>query len=216
MTSAPTFGSTTAPRIKSTHSFARESDNWYVEPADCTAALCRAEAFSGRTVDPCAGMGRTIEGARQAGVHIEGYDLRHRGNRTVAASRDFFSPHQLPRMWPCENIVSNPPYGAREYVPVGERKRLEEHFIELALERAQRKVAVFLHSTWMNGEKRQKWLSSLPLHRVYLVSPRPSCLPGHLIQAGEKACGGTKDYAWFVFLNGFEGDAIIRFLRRSA
>lgn len=203
----------TEPRTKAAHTFARETDNWYVEPADVTTALCRAEGFPGRTVDPCAGMGHTVIGAAEAGVQIEGYDLRDRGNRVVAAGRDFFSPHQLPGMWPCDNIISNPPYGRNEQP--GERPRIEEQFIELALQRTRRKVAVFLHSAWMNGAARQDWLAALPLYRVYLVSPRPSCLPGHLIQAGETPGGGTKDYAWFVFLHGFEGDPVIRFLRRG-
>lgn len=200
-------------KSKAVNIWSRESDNWYVEPSDVTHALCLAEGFTGRTVDPCAGMGMTVAGAAQAGVAVEGYDLRDRGNRSIASGRDFFSPHQLHGMWPCDNIISNPPYGLNPHG--GGRPRIEEQFIELALARTRRKVAVFLHSSWMNGAARQDWLAGLPLYRVYLVSPRPSCLPGHLIQAGEKAGGGTKDYAWFVFLHGFDGDPAIRFLRRS-
>lgn len=204
---------------KSARHWEREPDNWYVEPDWVTRRLCEVEAFRGRTLDPCAGMGNTIRGARDAGVEIEGYDLRDRGYRNIKGGHDFFDhPTGLimpSGPWCCDNIISNPPYGRNLRGVEGERPRLEEQFLSLALERARSKVALFLQSGWLNGAERGAWLQTLPLYRVYMVGPRPSCPPGHMIAAGHKPGNGTGDYAWFVFLRGYEGAPTVHWLRRD-
>lgn len=200
---------------KAAHTWEREPDNWYVEPEWVTEELCRAESFTGRTVDPCAGMGNTIKGAAAAGVTIEGHDLRDRGYPGIWGGRDFLRGKYLPGAWPVDNIISNSPYGRNPGACGDERPRLEEEFIRLALQRARSKVAVFLLSSWMNGAKRGEWLETLPLYRVHLVGPRPSCPPGQIIEAGEKPGGGKGDYAWFVFLNGYHGAPSIKWIRRQ-
>lgn len=199
------------PRLKNARLWDREPDNWYREPAWVTRALCEAEAFTGRTVDPCAGAGSTIDGAAAAGVQVEGMDLRDRGHPGVRGGVDFFAPFPTHGVWPADNILSNPPYGRH---PDGGR-RLEERFLQLALERARSKVALFLLAGWINGAERGRWLETTPLYRIYLIGPRPSCPPGHLIAAGEKAGNGTGDYAWLVWLKGYQGAPTVHWLRRD-
>jgi hypothetical protein len=191
--------------------WARESDNWYPEPCWVTRRLCDAEQFEGRTVDPCAGMGNTLHGAREAGTIIEGMDLRDRGNPLVTAGHDFFADPRCHGIWPCDNIISNPPYGSGG----PGQPRLEEQFLTRALARARRKVALFLPAGWVISAKRNAWLETLPLYRIYFVSPRPSCPPGQNIMAGEKAEGGKTDFSWVVFLHGFAGAPTVHFLRRD-
>lgn len=203
------------PRERKSHVWDRQSDNWYVEPTWVSRRLFEVEKFQGRTIDPCAGMGHVITGAFEAGVTVQGYDLRDRGYLNIIGGRDFFSKEWMPGIWPCENIVSNPPYGKRPDPLPGERGRLEEEFVRVALGRARSKVAVFLSSAWLNGAARGEWLESLPLYRVYFASPRASCPPGEVIQAGEKVGQGTQDYAWYVFLHGYDGPPAIKFLRRD-
>ncbi|MEM6623901.1 MAG: hypothetical protein AAF674_16865 [Pseudomonadota bacterium] len=200
---------------KNSHLWDREPDNWYVEEAWCSQRLFEVEDFPGRVVDPCAGMGNVVTGGFNAGIKVEGYDLRDRGFDGVVGGVDFFSWPQFPGRYPVDCVVSNSPYGVREAQQPVERKRLEEEFIRLALARTRCKVAVLLQSTWDCGSARSSWLQGLPLYRKYNLTPRPSMPPGPVIEAGEKPGGGTKDYAWYVFLHGFQGDPTLHWLRRD-
>jgi hypothetical protein len=40
--------------------------------------------------------------------------------------------------------------------------------------------------------------------------------PGHVLEAGGKPGNGTTDYAWFVWLRGYDGFPEVRWLRRDA
>lgn len=197
-------------------SWGRESDNWYVEPTWVTRRLCEVEGFEGRTVDPFAGMGNVIAGAREAGIAVEGFDLRDRGVEDIRSGRDFFDDWP-PGYWPTQNIITNPPYGPvpKDDRVAGLRDRLEKRAVELALERVTSKAAFFLDAKWLNSAKRGAWVQTLPIYRVYKVGPRPSCPPGHLVQAGEKPGNGTTDFAWHVFPKGYEGPPTLHWIRRD-
>lgn len=54
-----------------------------------------------------------------------------------------------------------------------------------------------------------------PLRRVWMMTPRPSMPPGHVITAGGKITGGKMDYCWLVWEAGYEGEAEIKWLRRD-
>jgi hypothetical protein len=206
------------------HTWDRDPDNWYTEPTWVSRRLFDLEDFPGRVMDPCAGMGHIVQGGREAGVSVEGFDLRDRdvpnvrggfdffdlrdrGVPDVRGGFDFFDPDAYcPGHFPVDHIVSNPPYGAGT-------PRLEERFIDLALTRARTKVAVFLPTVW--AVSRGLWLDARGLYRVYLCSPRPSCPPGASILAGQKPGGGKVDYAWYVFLKGYTGHPALLWLRRD-
>jgi hypothetical protein len=102
------------------------------------------------------------------------------------------------------NITSNPPFD------------VAEKFVEKALKLAERKVAMFLPANWVQGDKRSRWLAGTPLRRVWFITPRPSMPPGHVLAAGGKPGNGTTDYAWFVWLRGYDGAPEVRWLRRDA
>lgn len=202
--------------------YKREPDNWYREEPWCSARLFAAERFQGRVVDPCAGFGTIVRSAIDAGLRAEGYDLRDRGYPNVQGGIDFFEPlgmHYTPGIFPCDNIVSNPPYATWKQLGQPRRTnamaRAEDEFLRLALKRARYKVALFLPSGWLNSDARGKWITTLPLYRVYLCSPRPSCPPGPYIAEGGSIGNGKTDYSWFVFLRGFDGAPTVHWLRRN-
>ncbi|MEL6678121.1 MAG: hypothetical protein AAFQ51_05395 [Pseudomonadota bacterium] len=186
---------------------AREAHNWYQEPIWVSRRLFEVEQFTGKVVDPAAGAGRIVESARSARLEAEGFDVIQRAPDIVKGGRDFFAMSQIYKPnWP--NIVSNPPYGR---CPEG-KGRLEDRFVRRALHFTTGKVAVFLRSNWINGEKRSRWIEQAPLYRVYYCTPRPSCPPGGMdVREG----GGTEDYCWFVFLHGFDGHHTGHWLRRD-
>ncbi len=199
--------STVTPRAA--HNWERDPLNFYTEDAWCSRRLFAVERFTGAVVDPCAGTGRIVLAALEAELDARGSDIADRGLPHVAGRQDFLDGDPMPGAWPVDNIVSNPPYGP------GPDGRLEERFLELALERSRRKVALFLPATWASGQKRIRWLTDLPLYRKYELSPRPACPPGRIVMAGEKVGGGTRDFAWFVFLHGYDGPPTLHFLDRD-
>jgi hypothetical protein len=202
--------------------YARQPDAWYVEEAWCAERLFQDEVLPGRIVDPCAGRGTIVRAGLNAGLRIEGYDLRDRGSPVVRGGYDFFeaNPTYLHGTFPCDCIVSNPPYTT--WAQVGrdrpdhiEHARLDDAFLDLALQRARVKVCLFLPTGWINAEKRSRWLKNLPFYREYKLSPRPSCPPGEYLEAGKKAAEGRVDFSWFVFLHGYQGHPSIHWLRRD-
>lgn len=186
-------------RKRESHLWDRHPQDWYIEPNWVSERLFTAERFEGRVWDPAAGSGRILQSAHEAGLEVIGSDVVCRVPGAYQAV-DFLE---------CTveagepNIVSNPPFG------------IAERFVAHALELAERRVAMLLPANWVQGDKRSRWLETTPLRRVYFVTPRPSMPPGPAIAAGQKPGNGTTDYAWFVWLRGYDGPAEVRWLRRS-
>jgi hypothetical protein len=183
-------------RPKNTHVFERAENDFYSEPAWCSAALFRIEHFNGPIIDPCCGVGTIVTAAIKAGYIAHGSDLIRRGPLCDHVA-DFFKdpPHSA------ANIVSNPPSRALE-------------FVETALRTAKRKVAVLVPYT-VFSHKRARWFEGKPLHHVWLLAPRPSCPPGALIAQGMKASGGRTDYCWVVFERNFRGAPVLGRLTKN-
>jgi hypothetical protein len=60
-----------------------------------------------------------------------------------------------------------------------------------------------------------RWLSHTPLARIYLLTPRPSMPPGHVILAGEKPGGGSQDFCWLVWSRHHIGPPKLHWLHRD-
>jgi hypothetical protein len=88
--------------------------------------------------------------------------------------------------------------------------------VKIALERTRQKCALLLPVIWIQGDKRSRWLETTPLYKVLFLTPRPSMPPGAVIEAGEEPSNGTKDFAWFIWLQGYKGSSQIGWLRRDA
>ncbi len=209
-------------RARKSRIFDRQPDAWYVEQSWCAERLFQDEVMPGRIVDPCAGRGTIVKAGLEQGLQIEGFDLRDRGSPHVRGGLDWFAerPDYMPGTFPCDCIVSNPPYATwaqvgRERPAFLRHERLDDAFLDLALQRARVKVALFLPTTWISSGSRGTWLETLPFYREYRLSPRPSCPPGDYLEAGGKPKEGRIDFSWFVFLKGFQRRPTIHWLRRD-
>ena len=183
-------------RKRESHMWERQSEDWYVEPEWCSARLFEVETFRGHIHDPACGMGRIVTAAINAGYVGTGSDIVDR--RNAGFTRDFLADETQ-----TDNFASNPPFA------------IAEQFVAHALEFARSKVAMLLPANWVQGDKRSRWLATTPLRRVWFITPRPSMPPGHIVQAGKKPGNGTTDYAWFVWLQGYDGTPEIKWLRRE-
>ena len=193
--------------------YERASHEWYVDTPSVSDALFRVESFPGSIHDPCAGMGNIVRMAIRHGYSARASDINprpehYRGLMSVLSPEpvDFLS--KAAEKIQFASIVMNPPYGAD-----GGEDRLEERFIDRALDLARFKVAAVVRLQWL--VPRMEWLQQRSLIRVWLLAPRPSMLPGENIVAGEMPGGGGVDYAWVVFLKGAAVAATIGVARRE-
>jgi hypothetical protein len=142
----------------------------YVEPPWCSARLFAVETFPGTIWDPCAGTGTIPKMARAAGQPTRASD--------IAEGHDFLTSSSL--LVPPFSIVTNPPY------------RIAREIVERALELGASKIAFLFPVARVNAAWR--WLESLPLARLYLLTPRPSVPPPTAKVVG----GGRVDFCWLV------------------
>jgi hypothetical protein len=197
------------PRLRASHIFAKEPHGHYVEPAWCSRRLFEVERFGpgGSTiVDPCCGWGRIPKSAHDAGYRAIGCDIVDRGAAVRVPGIEFHLADFLADPTPFKiehptSLVFNPSFD-----------RVQE-FAERALTVATHKVAmIFL---WRRLPAAH-WLRATPLYRIYMLTPRPSMPPGSYIEAGEKVGGGTHDFCWLVWLQGYDGAPQIDWLHRDA
>lgn len=189
----------TRVRKRDAHICERHENDYYVEPPWCSRRLFEAEAFGGYVWDPACGGGNIVKSALSCGIEATGSDIADRGFGGV---QDFLDPEF--KFVGVTNIVSNPPF------------ELADQFVARALQVAQHTVAMLLPAVWHCGDKRSRWLATTPLRKVLILTPRPSMPPGSVIAAGEKAGGGTKDFAWFIWRRGYVGPVELNWLRREA
>lgn len=201
--------------------YERDPHEHYVEPPWTSARLFAHEAFPGRVIDPACGWGRIVRNGTASGVDMLGFDLVERElppgepafRRGIRFAQDFMEP----TWWPgggVDCIVSNPPF---KLCNVRDMRRAgRKTFAALALERATRKVALLMPSTWHQGDETSRWLQTTPLLRVWFLTPRPSMPPGRYLAEGQKPGNGKEDYAWYVWLHGYDGEPVLRWLRRDA
>jgi hypothetical protein len=177
------------------HVWRKDAHGFYVEPHWVDERLFAVESFVGTVVDRACGLGRIPEAARRAGYRTTATDIVDRGYKHFDGELDFLRSDRH-----IENLVSNPPF------------HFCNEFTHHALKLAAKKVALIWLTRRLNAAH---WLQSTPLARVYLLTPRPSMPPGHIILAGEKPGGGIQDFAWLVFEHGHVGPPVMRWLHRD-
>jgi len=178
------------------HVWTKDPHGFYIEPEWCSRRLFEVERFDGVIKDPACGIGRITDAARTAGYSVIATDLVDRGYPQFDGVEDFLRSERR-----VDNIVCNPPY------------HICRAFAEHALKLARRKVAMIWLARRLNAAR---WLANTPLTRVYLMSPRPSMPPGHVILAGEKPGGGKQDFVWLTFSHGHQGPPKLHWLCRES
>lgn len=188
--------SAAVPQPINAHAWEREANEHYVEPEWCSRRLFEVEPFVQEIWDPACGFGRIVESAKAHGHAAFGSDLVDRG---YAPARVFNFFTGAPAV--CANIVTNPPFN------------IAADFARRAIELTRHKVAIVFPTARLNAAH---WVRNTPLARVWLLTPRPSMPPGHVIAAGGKATGGKMDFCWMVFDRSHQGKPQLGWLRRDS
>jgi hypothetical protein len=177
-------------RERKAHIFERDEFDWYCEPPEATRLLLSVERFHGTVYDPSCGGGNIVTTFLNARYEAFGSDIVDRTNRAswFRGEGDFLSgSHRMIG----DSFVMNPPYY---------RAKGTEAFIRKALTLAKHKVCAFVDIRFLTGATRANGLfTDLPPSRIWVITPRVSCPPGSYLEAGNKASGGTADYAWLVW-----------------
>jgi hypothetical protein len=180
---------TSGAREKKAKIWARDPHDWYQEPPSATEALLGVERFVGKIWDPACGGGNICDVMDQRGHIVAGTDIlcRVENKPWWKGEQDFReAKHTL-----APNVVCNPPFF---------RAKGTEAFIRKALELATGKVAMFVDMRFIAGAERANGLfAQHPPHRIWIVTPRVSCPPGHYLAAGNKAGGGTAEWVWLIW-----------------
>jgi hypothetical protein len=181
-------------RPRRSHIFNRDDNDFYVESAWCSERLLAVEPFAGLIWDPAAGSGTIPRAAGAAGLSEFASDI---AEHDCGLRQDFLIGSVPAKAF---NLVTNPPF------------RLVRVFVEQALMLGARKTAVIFPTARLNAAR---WLESLPLVKIYLLTPRPSMPPGEVIARGERPGGGRMDFSWLVFNHGHGGPPVLRRLHRD-
>lgn len=179
-------------KAKAAHVWQRDSLDWYIEPERVTEQLCDVERFVGDIIDPCCGTGNIVRALSRRGYPAIGADIVRRvpeNTSWFARERNFLTDEHW-FDYP-ENCVMNPPFFKAKGL---------EAFIRHALSIFSGKVCVFADVKFLAGATRANGLfREHPPQRVWIITPRPSCPPGHVLKEGGKASGGTADWCWMVW-----------------
>ena len=183
-------------RRKNSHIYEREPNDWYLEEKWCSERLFDVEPFdrSAPILDPCTGTGRIADAAKAHGYRVITADIVDRGYPGCKL-QDFFERTTALGM----SIVCNPPFNS------------VEAFARHAFKIGADKIAMIFPVACMNAA--EHWLSELPLSHILLMTPRPSMPPGSHVLAGGKVGGGKRDFCWLIFVRGYIGPPVIRWLQ---
>lgn len=163
----------------------RHPQDFYPTPPRATRALLSVEQFEGDIWEPACGDGAISKVLEEAGYTVFSSDLIDRGYGTP--NRDFLLDYETT----ADNIITNPPF-----------KHAQE-FVEHALSRSRRKVAMLCRLAWLEGKARNKLFNSTPIAHVWVFSSRVPMLRGgdEMMKGG----GGMIAFAWYVWDHTHDG-----------
>lgn len=170
----------------------REINDYYATDPRAIDLLLEQEEFYPHIWEPACGEGHLSNRLKQLGYLVYSSDLIDRGygvcQNFLTTQADYVG-----------DIITNPPYKhAMEFVYKG-----------LELLKPQRKMALFLKLTFMEGKKRKDMFMNHPPKVIYVSSSR-------IISAKNGDFDNIKSsaiaYAWYVWEKGYKGNTTIKWI----
>lgn len=173
----------------------RQEHDYYATEPKAMELLLDVEHFNNIVWECACGEGHLSKVLEKRGYNVISTDLIYRGygdneplNFLEETLENFHG-----------DIVTNPPY------------KYALQFAEKAIESVDEgnKVAMFLKLQFLEGKSRKKFFMNHPPKVVYVSSSRLNCAKNGNF---EKYSSSAVAYAWFVWVKGFKGDPIIKWI----
>lgn len=179
-------------------SLGRSALDFYPTPPYATASLMEREIFEGDIWEPACGRGDISEVLIEYGYKVKSSDIGNYGYGETG--KNFLNTEGLfsDKYEMVDNIITNPPFN------------LALEFVEQSKKYANRKVAMFLKTAFLEGNKRYAMFQDheFPLKTLYQFSKRVN----FGIHAGTHKNGGMIPFAWFVWERGYKGNPTIKWI----
>ncbi len=174
----------------------RQKHDYYATEPKAVELLLEVEEFSDHIWECACGEGHLSEVLIERGYNVRSTDLIDRGYGE--GGLNFLTQSELFD----GDIITNPPYKhATEFV-----------YKALDLIPEGRKVAMFLKLQFLEGKKRKKLFLTHPPKVVYVSSSRLLCAKNGEFERMRAGGGSAVAYAWFVWVKGFKGDTIVKWI----
>ena len=174
----------------------RQKHDYYATEPKAIELLLEVEEFSDRIWECACGEGHLSKVLVERGYNVRSTDLIDRGYGEGGV--DFLTQSE-----PFDgDIITNPPY------------KYATEFVYKALELIPegRKVAMFLKLQFLEGKKRKELFLKHPPKVIYVSSSRLLCAKNGEFEQMRAAGGSAVAYAWFVWVKGFKGDTIVKWI----
>jgi len=171
----------------------REVNDYYATDPIAAKLLLEVEPQLNNIWECACGEGHLAKVFEEAGKLGKATDLINRGYGTVENFLTSTKPYHN------GDIVTNPPF------------KYAQQFVEQALNKVDtgRYVCMFLRLLFLEGQARKILFEKYPPKTVYVFSKRVNCAKnGDFITYDS----GAVAYAWFVWLKGYEGKTVIKWI----
>lgn len=171
----------------------REIHDYYATEPRAMDLLLAEETFNTNIWECACGEGHLSKRLIEHGYTVRSTDLINRGYGI--GNVDFLQQNR-----PFNgDIITNPPY------------RYATEFVYKALELIPEgnKVAMFLRLLFLESKKRRELFEKYPPKVIYVSSSRLLCAKNGNFK---KHKSSAVAYAWFVWIKGFEGDPVIKWI----
>jgi len=174
----------------------RQKHDYYATEPRAIELLLEVEEFSDHIWECACGEGHLSKVLVERGYNVRSTDLIDRGYGEGGV--DFLAQSE-----PFDgDIITNPPYKyATEFV-----------YKALDLIPEGRKVAMFLKLQFLEGKKRKELFLKHPPKVIYVSSSRLLCAKNGEFEQMRAGGGSAVAYAWFVWVKGFKGDTIVKWI----
>lgn len=182
----------------------REVNDYYATPKRAVIDLLDRIKFNDYILEPAVGEGHIDKILKDHGYITYYSDIVHRGYEGTIEV-DFLKADMIGLD---VDIVTNPPY------------RLAQEFIVKSLDviLTGNKVAMLLPLTFLESIKRKQFFEDYPPKYVYVFSKRIACgINGKFTKWNDKKqkevpLSSTTCYAWFIYVKGYSGDTIVKWI----
>ena len=178
----------------------REPNDYYATEPRALELLLERESFAPHVWECACGGGHLSEVLKSRGYRVKSSDIVDRGYEGTELL-DFLRVRKED-VKDASDIITNPPYKyAKEFV---------EHALDIVADGA--KVAMFLKVQFLEGKARRELFEKYPPKVVYVASGRLLCAKNAEFEQMRKGGGSAVAYAWFVWVKGFKGSPVIKWI----